>query len=147
MNYRNPQYNHFGTVDCEIEHPTYGWMPFTASSDDPEEHGRELYARILQEGNIAPAPYRAPDADLQEWRAYFAVSAFQAQAALTIAGYMDEIEKILKDPMTDPFIVLAWNKAQIFERVSPNIIDLAQLLGITDEQLDDLFKFAATIKA
>lgn len=54
MNYRNPIYNQFNTIDCEVEHPEYGWIPFTASPDDVEEHGRELYNEIKKNGNIAP---------------------------------------------------------------------------------------------
>jgi hypothetical protein len=54
MNYRNPIFNFDQTVNCEINHPIYGWIPFTASPDDVEAHGRELYAEILEAGDIAP---------------------------------------------------------------------------------------------
>lgn len=36
MNYRNAKFNRFGTIDCEIEHETYGWIPFTC---DPKDTG------------------------------------------------------------------------------------------------------------
>jgi NAD(P)-dependent dehydrogenase (short-subunit alcohol dehydrogenase family) len=47
-------------IDCEINHPTYGWIPFTASPDDVEAHGREVFAALAQ-GDVAeyvppPAP-------------------------------------------------------------------------------------------
>jgi len=64
MNYKNPIYTENGAIDCEIEHPDYGWIPFTASPDDCEEHGRELFARISAAGNIAayvPPPPPAPE--------------------------------------------------------------------------------------
>lgn len=35
MNYRNPVYNQYGTIDCEIDHPEFGWMPTTLSPNDP----------------------------------------------------------------------------------------------------------------
>lgn len=35
-----------GRIDCEIEHPEYGWIPFTAAPDDPELHGRELFEQL-----------------------------------------------------------------------------------------------------
>jgi hypothetical protein len=54
MNYRNPIFCESGAIDCEIDHPIYGWIPFTASPDDVEAHGRELYAEILEAGGIAP---------------------------------------------------------------------------------------------
>lgn len=44
---RNLKYNAHGTVDMEIDHPAYGWIPFTASPDDTEAHGRELHADAL----------------------------------------------------------------------------------------------------
>ena len=43
MNYRNAAYNAIGTIDCEIEHPNFGWIPFTADPNDVEPHGREIF--------------------------------------------------------------------------------------------------------
>lgn len=37
-----------GRIDCEINHPVYGWIPFTANADDVEAHGREIHAIALQ---------------------------------------------------------------------------------------------------
>lgn len=34
--------------DCEIRHPQFGWIPFTADLDDVEPHGREI-AKAIQE--------------------------------------------------------------------------------------------------
>ena len=63
MNYRDPKYNADNTIDCEIEHPDYGWIPFTASPDDVEVHGRELFAQITQAGGIAPYEPPPPPTD------------------------------------------------------------------------------------
>lgn len=47
-NYRGPFVEKSeGTIDCEVNHPTRGWIPFTASSSDPELHGVALYNLIL----------------------------------------------------------------------------------------------------
>ena len=35
-----------GTFDCEINHPQFGWIPFTANPDDPEPHGRAIWEAI-----------------------------------------------------------------------------------------------------
>lgn len=32
--------------DCEINHPVFGWIPFTADSNDVEPHGRAIWAAI-----------------------------------------------------------------------------------------------------
>jgi len=34
MNYRNAQRLANGWIDCEIEHPNHGWIPFTCSPND-----------------------------------------------------------------------------------------------------------------
>lgn len=53
MNYRNPRWNAGGTIDCEIDHPELGWVPFTANPADPQRHGVELYEEIIAAGDIA----------------------------------------------------------------------------------------------
>lgn len=54
---RNLKYNAHGTIDMEIEHPRYGWIPFTASPNDSELLGRELHAAAIagEIGAIAAA--------------------------------------------------------------------------------------------
>lgn len=34
MEYRNPKHNAFGGIDCEILHPDFGWLSFTATPGD-----------------------------------------------------------------------------------------------------------------
>jgi hypothetical protein len=36
METRNHTFNVFGAIDCEINHPVYGWIPTTLSADDAE---------------------------------------------------------------------------------------------------------------
>ena len=43
MQIREAKFNANGTIDCEIEHPQFGWIPFTANADDVEEHGRLIF--------------------------------------------------------------------------------------------------------
>lgn len=42
---RNPRYTKSdeSEITLEIEHPSFGWIPFTARPDDLEKHGRELF--------------------------------------------------------------------------------------------------------
>lgn len=54
------QYNEDGSIDLTYNHPAYGPIPFTASPDDSEPLGRDLYARAVA-GEFGPiAPYVAP---------------------------------------------------------------------------------------
>lgn len=59
---RNPKWANaaHSAVDLEVEHAQYGWIPFTASPDDSEDHGRDLFSRAVA-GEFGPiAEYVAP---------------------------------------------------------------------------------------
>lgn len=57
MKFRKPRFNDNGTIDCEVEHPEFGWIPFTASPDDVEESGKGIHTAILAAGvdKVLPA--------------------------------------------------------------------------------------------
>jgi len=58
MNYRNPICTENGCISCEIEHPDYGWIPFTC---DPDDAGAEFDAAALfAEMQPHAAPYIPP---------------------------------------------------------------------------------------
>ena len=60
MNYRKAKYNSFGTIDCEIKHPVYGWIPFTADSNDVEPLG----AQVFNAAKDSASAYVEPPVDL-----------------------------------------------------------------------------------
>lgn len=74
------------------------------------------------------------------------VSRFQARAALLQAGLLDQVEQAVV-AANDPFITLAWAETLEWRRDSPTLNALASGLGLTGEQIDDLFRTAATITA
>ena len=51
MSYRNAKYTESGAIDCEIEHPDYGWIPTSLSADDAET--AELFATVVSENAVA----------------------------------------------------------------------------------------------
>ena len=57
---RNATQSIGGAIDVEYEHPKYGWIPFTASPDDSEELGREIYA-LAMKSDVAPMPQPSTD--------------------------------------------------------------------------------------
>ena len=61
MNFRNAKYNAFGTIDCEINHPVYGWIPFTANPSDVEPIGAEVF----NAAKATAAAYVEPPVDLE----------------------------------------------------------------------------------
>lgn len=48
-------------IDCEIDHPEFGWIPFTANPQDVEAHGRDIYARLVAGEFGAVGAYVAPE--------------------------------------------------------------------------------------
>jgi len=44
----------------EIDHPQYGWIPFTADPNDTEQLGRDLYAAAIDGTLGVVEPYIAP---------------------------------------------------------------------------------------
>lgn len=87
-----------------------------------------------------PEPEPIPPAPL-------VVSRFQALAALMQAGLLEQVEAYMALETTDPFTRLAWKEAQEFREDSPMLANLATLLGLTSEQVSELFQIAKTITA
>jgi len=83
---------------------------------------------------------------LEAWRARTVVSAFQAKAALYNRGKLNDAEAAAL--AAGGLILLAWQTATEYPRLSPAIVALAPTIGITDpEDIDDLFREAAVISA
>ena len=75
------------------------------------------------------------------------VTRFQAKAALLGAGLLEQVEVYMALPDTPMVTKLAWTETQDFERASPTVAGLAALLGLTSEQVDELFITASGITA
>ena len=73
------------------------------------------------------------------------VTRFQARAALLNAGLLDTVNTAMQS--AQPVAQLAWADAQTFRRLSPTVMAIGAGLGLSDEQLDDLFIYAAKIEA
>jgi len=54
--YRAVGMNRHGGVDLEIEHPSFGWIPFTVGDDDA---GQAVSARLSEDG-VTPSPHTPP---------------------------------------------------------------------------------------
>lgn len=85
--------------------------------------------------------------ELDKRREGMVVSRFQARAILRKMGVRDQVDALVADPETDPLVVDAWNDAQEFRRTSPTIAMFAGELGLSDEQVDEMFEQAAQIEA
>lgn len=65
------------------------------------------------------------------------ISRFQAKASLLQAGLLDQVETFIEQS-ADPLVKLAWSEAG-FKRGSNMVNNIGQQLGLSVQQLDDLF--------
>jgi hypothetical protein len=78
-------------------------------------------------------------------KADITVSTFQAKAALALVGRYDEVEAFIHLETTDRITKLKWEYSN-FKRTDPSVLQIAAALGMTDQELDDLFSLAETIE-
>lgn len=102
---------------------------------------------LTGEATTAPDPdpvYSAAEL-LERERADMVCSRFQAKAALAAAGLLSASEAAVA--AADSTAQLAWAEAIEFRRNSPTIAALAAAVGLTDSEIDDLFRAAMQIEA
>lgn len=87
-NFRNPIYLENGWIDCEIEHPQFGWIPFTCAPDDDGASfdTRELYDRMVDSGTVSPFVPPTPEE-------------IYLQAANFVRGKRDRLLQVDVDPI------------------------------------------------
>lgn len=137
MEWRNAKHNAHGTIDLEINHPIYGWLPFTATPDDPEHHGRDLYAAALASGEVAAY---VPPSDEEARAAMPPLTRKQLRLGmrdLGITSVMIEaaIAAIADDDQRE-IAQIEWEDSDSYQRTHPLMLSLAAAFGITDAQLD-----------
>lgn len=98
-------------------------------------------AWIYSQSNEVPDP-----ANQEDPRSYMVVSRFQALAAMYNAGLLDAAEAYFSNGSTSAVEKLAWKNAASFYRLSPLVEATGVALGLTAEQLDQLFVNASTIQ-
>jgi len=137
MEYRNAQRNAFGTIDCEINHPVYGWIPTTASANDAET--KVLFAILELDDATLPAPPPQNAASiLAQWRAGAVASQAQIRLTLHQLGLLETVQAIAN---ADQAASIVWEYADSIRRASP-FIDALKGEKFTDAQIDDIFRYA-----
>ena len=94
MNIRNARHAPGGMIDCEYDHPKFGWIPFTASPADVEPLGREIYTEAAK-GDIAPLPEKPQtqiDFEAAQAKAIADATAAKADAKLSALADMSPSE-------------------------------------------------------
>ena len=89
MNYRNAKYiNANGWIDCEIEHPQFGWIPYTLDPADTDQtiNNDDLLAAMSANGDVAAyVPPTQAELDAQ------AAAAVRAERDMKLAAEVDPI--------------------------------------------------------
>ena len=71
---------------------------------------------------------------------------FQAKAALDDAGLLDQVENYMAGEDVPRRVKLAWQEAS-FRRGSKMVNDIGSEFGLSEQDMDDLFKAAREIEA
>ncbi len=152
MNYttvENPRYADVGNalIGCDVTFENIGTVPFTASPNDTEAHGVEIFNRCVAGdfGTIAPYVDNSPtEAEmLVSWRASATCGALEMRRALRATGSLTAVTDYIAT--ADELTQEAWQYATLFKRNDPLVLGVQALLGKTDTEVDDIFRLAVTL--
>jgi hypothetical protein len=127
--------------DMEINHPELGWIPFTATSDDVEQLGQELYAQAQAGdlGLVEPYVPPTPEEILQTKREEAVLSRREFFHGIDAMGMYDAVMSLKDDPTTPRATIIDLETATEFRRLHNTLLQAASQLSVTDTQLDQLF--------
>ena len=129
-------------LDNYLERPEYD--EFTQKL---EEVITETETEILHSWNVLDKTQEEKDEVLNRWRGSISVTMRQARLALIQQGLLGQVNAAIAS-MPEPeksIVETEWEYAATVERKSPWIATLAPALNMTEEDMDNLFKLAATL--
>jgi len=127
-------YESFGILLVRPVAPPPADAEYMAVEVDPVADGEGV---LWQTWTLVPRPAPEP-APVPE-----VISRFQARAALSQMGLLDDAEALVLSQ--GGLAAMAWGDVTEFRRDSPLVNELAPQLGLDDQELDDLFRLAITI--
>ena len=80
-----------------------------------------------------------PAIRLEEKRQAASLSRADFKLGLLDMGELDAVKAVMADPETPERVVIMWEDSGRFERMHPDLLSFAEVMGYTDEQLDALF--------
>jgi hypothetical protein len=170
MNYRNAKTLANGWIDCEIEHPRYGWIPFTANPQDTGAQFDVADLHAAMAADPATLPYALPSeeeiaaeqaAALEGERSRMQLSFAQMLIGLVSEQWITEAEGEAWLTGTLPAAVLGLISTlpanqrfaararavqpSVVMRNDPLVAALGAAQGKTAEQMDDFFRTYAQV--
>jgi hypothetical protein len=132
------------TVKPVVNQAEPDFDPFTQRL---EEVITETDTEIQRGWNVVDLTTEEQAQFLSDWRATASVSMRQARLALIEQGFISQVQDaIALIPEPDKSKIEAeWEYASTVERGSVWVATLQPALGLTDEQMDNLFKLAGTL--
>lgn len=117
---KKPQFtNDQSIIDIDWNHPEYGWIPFSATSDDVDVHGRAIYQAAIAGAYGEIAPFIQTEAAQKGYRVIIPVSEFRS--CFTDAEQL----KIKAATYTDPSVGLTYDNFLVMQFVNltdPSVI-------------------------
>lgn len=155
---RNARRSSATRIECEFQHPEYGWIPFSADKDDPDPNGSAVYEAILKAGPLPmpPKPTKL-DTRLTAFASRTAVceGLFRAgiidkdQALQGMAGQWPTIFDVLLEDMPDHQqfdVQLYWRQNDVFSRMDSLLLQMIAAMNAAPDlpdlspgQLDVIF--------
>jgi hypothetical protein len=156
MEYRNPQWSVNNFIDCEINHPKFGWIPFTADRNDTGTFFdvAELYDEMKEDPSILPYVPLPPEVPAQITRRQCAMMMLsqnmitgQEAISMTQSGIPPANVQAYFDAMPEPqrtMAIIDFAAINYF-RDNPLLADLMIANGMTEQQVDQFFIDAASL--
>ena len=101
---------------------------------------KQGFAEVVSELPLTPTP----EEELQLKRQMMVVTPWQICKALNQFGLIDNVETIVA-ASNNKEMQYGWTRATSFERLNQFISIMAYSLGLTDEEVDELFELAITL--
>lgn len=129
-------------INLDVDFKEMGPVPFTASANDTEPHGKDLFTRASA-GEFGPlAVYVAPPVAIPT-----VVTMRQARLALLGAGLLTTVNSAIAamSGTAGDAARIEWEFAATVDRGSPLVASLSAALNLSPAQLDSLFSAAAVL--
>lgn len=155
MDVRNAEFDAYGNILCEVNHPAFGWIPFTASASDPSGNGRAIHAAALA---LDPTLHPSPDISGLKREAFAALADRRYRAevgGITVGGVAIATDRRTQAVLTSAYVKASQSVSyEISNWKSPSgvfsSLTSAQIIATANAVMDhvqDCFDNEATLSA